>query len=244
MKFIILVAAILMSASLVQGQSPARQARSNAKDESAVLKLEREWLDAYMRRDAAAMRPMLTDDFTITYSNGQVFNKEQELANLTQPGAAAAPRITLSTEDTRVRFYGNTAITTGRFIEKGPSFSLQSRYTDIYVKQNGRWRIAASHLSRLPEERRAQQIDPRLYDLYAGQYRMPAGALVVVSREGNRLMIEPPGQPKAELTAESETQFFIQGADIRVEFTKGEKGQVNGLSLSLGGRKIQATKVQ
>jgi len=50
------------------------------------------------------------------------------------------------------RVYGDTVILTGRVVTEyqrdGQTMSKeQQRYTDTYVKRNGRWQVVASHLS-------------------------------------------------------------------------------------------------
>lgn len=123
--------------------------------EQDLLKIEREWLDAYVRRDVAAMDRIEADDFTITFPDGKMRTKADELANLKQP-APAGPSPMLMTADTKVRIYGDTAVLTGKFIQKGTyaegpkkgeAYNIQQRYTDTYVKRNGRWQVVASHLS-------------------------------------------------------------------------------------------------
>ncbi|HXG91649.1 MAG TPA: nuclear transport factor 2 family protein [Blastocatellia bacterium] len=120
--------------------------------EQELLKLEREWLDAYTNRNAAAMERIEADDFTITYPDGRVLTKADEVASMKTP-APAGPRPALSTEDTRVRVYGDTAVVTGVLIQKmtnnGHETTIRERYTDVYVKRNGRWQAVASQLTRI-----------------------------------------------------------------------------------------------
>lgn len=235
---------VLVSSSYVMlTQATHIQAQQDKKAEQTILRLEREWLDSYLHGDVDAMKRILADNFTITYSNGQFLTKEQEIANLRQR-RPQDPSLSISTEDTQVRLYGETAVLTGRLIEKGASFRFLSRYTDTYVKQQGQWRIVASQLTRLPEERTSISVDPKIYDVYTGTYETPSQTLIVISSEDSKLMIQPPGLPKAELVPETENKFFINGADIQIDFTKDEKGGVTGLVLHLKGQIIKAMKVK
>ena len=50
-------------------------------------------------------------------------------------------------DDVKVRVYGNTAVMTGRFTAKGKfrdkSIDIRERYTAVWVKREGRWRLVA-----------------------------------------------------------------------------------------------------
>ena len=53
-----------------------------------------------------------------------------------------------------VRLYGDTALIVGvthiRGKAGGEAFAADFRYTDTWIRRDGRWRLAASHASRLP----------------------------------------------------------------------------------------------
>lgn len=130
--------------------------------EQAVRKLEREWLDAYEQRDAAAMERIVADDFTITFPRGEVQTKAQILAALKELKARRvpnAPAPKFYTEDVQARVYGDTVILIGRVITRwqsqGNEMRDQSRYTDTYVKRNGRWQVVASHLSEIAPQQQS-----------------------------------------------------------------------------------------
>jgi uncharacterized protein (TIGR02246 family) len=117
-----------------------------------VQKLERAWLNAYEQNDEKAMTAIVADDFTITFPDGSMQTKPQILAAIKMTRPAGSPTAKFYTEDVRARVYGDTVILTGRVItewrREGETISKnQQRYTDTYVKRNGRWQVVASHLS-------------------------------------------------------------------------------------------------
>ena len=117
----------------------------------AVQKLERAWLDAYEQHDTKSMDAIVADDFTITFPNGSMQSKTQILASLKSPRPAGRS-IKFHTEDVQARVYGDTVILIGRVVMQyqrdGQTVSKEEqRYTDTYVKRNGRWQVVASHLS-------------------------------------------------------------------------------------------------
>ena len=122
--------------------------------EKELLMLEREWLDAYLKADAAAMSRIEADDFTITYPNGEVVTKAQETERIKASKPRTDGSLELSTEGTLVRFYGDTAVLTGVFIQKeklkAEERITRERYTDVWVKRNGRWQVVASQLTKIP----------------------------------------------------------------------------------------------
>jgi CubicO group peptidase (beta-lactamase class C family) len=87
----------------------------------------------------------------------------------------------------------------------------------------------------IPRERVAIKVDPKLFDAYVGQYELGPDRIFIVSREGDRLLAAPAGQPQAELFPESETKFFLKVVDAQITFVKDDKGVVTDLILHQGG---------
>ncbi|HKV07716.1 MAG TPA: DUF3471 domain-containing protein [Thermoanaerobaculia bacterium] len=90
-----------------------------------------------------------------------------------------------------------------------------------------------------PAERQAIQVAPDLYDAYVGVYELAPSFHLTLTREGDRLMGQPTGMPKAELFPESETKFFLKVEDTQVEFQRGPDGKATGLTLFQRGRQRQ-----
>lgn len=117
-----------------------------------VQKLERAWLDAYEKHDQKAMDAIVADDFMITFPDGSTQTKAQIMASLKPSGQTNSPTMKFYTEGVETRVYGKTVILTGRVVSEwqrdGKTVGKQqSRYTDTYVKRQGRWQVVASHLS-------------------------------------------------------------------------------------------------
>jgi hypothetical protein len=87
-------------------------------------------------------------------------------------------------------------------------------------------------------------VDPKIYDAYAGQYELAPGLRINVTREGAKLFGEAPGQPKVELSPESETKFSVKGTNLQVTFVKNKEGQTTGLILHQQGRDMEAKKIK
>lgn len=143
-KLMMSVALVLLSASMMNAQKT--QVPTQA--EQDVRNLERSWLDAYEKRDVAAMTAIVADDFTITFADGSMQTKQQILESLKRPGGSTSK---FTTENVQSRVYGDTVILTGLVIsewkQNDKPMTDRSRYTDTYVKRNGKWQVVASHLS-------------------------------------------------------------------------------------------------
>ena len=133
------------------------QPQTVTKSEEDVRKLERQWLDAYEQHDSEAMTRIVADDFIITFPNGTMQTKAQLMSMIATPNPSS-PKMRFYTEDVKSRSYGDTVILMGRVVTEyerdGKKVKEQSRYTDTYVKRNGRWQVVASHLSNVEEPRK------------------------------------------------------------------------------------------
>lgn len=133
----------LLSASAATAQT--NHASNKADD---VRKLERAWLDAYEKRDVAAMTAIVADDFTITFADGSVQTKPQVIESIKR---ASGPPSKFYTENVQARVYGDTVVLIGLVVSEwkqgDKTMTDRSRYTDTYVRRNGQWQVVASHLS-------------------------------------------------------------------------------------------------
>jgi ketosteroid isomerase-like protein len=148
----ILVTLALPFSVLPMSESQAGQVNEAEQD---VRKLERAWLDAYEQHDARAMNTIVADDFVITFPDGSMQTKSQVVDSIKAPPNPANPSPKFYTEDVRARVYGDTVILTGRvvteYLRNGKTVKEQYRYTDTYIKRQGRWQVVASHLSSAPQ---------------------------------------------------------------------------------------------
>jgi hypothetical protein len=125
--------------------------------ERAVLAAQRQWIDGYNHRDEKALGAIEADDFRITFSDGSMQTKADQLIRLrAAPPAGAEYEIVVASSE--IHLYKNAAVVTGVIAERGKvpdgqgairEFNQRSRYTDTWILQHGRWRVVASHLSDL-----------------------------------------------------------------------------------------------
>jgi Domain of unknown function (DUF3471) len=104
--------------------------------------------------------------------------------------------------------------------------------------------IYYGHNYEVPVMPAVAKIDPKVIDQYVGEYELKPGALVTITREEGRMMVQPPGGRKGELLPSSDTTFFLQGQPITITFVKNAAGTVTHLLLVQGGTETRATKVK
>jgi ketosteroid isomerase-like protein len=119
--------------------------------EKDVLQFERDACTAFLDADAAALERVLTDDFSLTLSNGVVSTRADEINDFR---SGKVHYDVFVNYDMKARVYSdNTAVVLGKTHVKGTSegkpFDRVLQFTDTLVKREGRWQLAAGHVSRL-----------------------------------------------------------------------------------------------
>ena len=129
---------------MIYGGGMAQQ--KAASDEATLKALELKWDAANLKGDAATLGTIFADGFITTNSEGKVRTKAEILADLKSGDTKYQ---TAKGEDMKVYLYGDTGVVsvrwTGKFVEKGKNVDTVERYTDTWVRQNGKWRCVASH---------------------------------------------------------------------------------------------------
>lgn len=123
-------------------------------NESDVLAAEREFFTALVAGDPEALDRVLADDFLlIDVMTGSEIPRAALLAII---GSGQLGFEEIEPAEVRVRFYGNTAVVTGRTQMSGrfeeTPFTVRSRYTHVYAEQQGEWRLAAAQGTQIAAE--------------------------------------------------------------------------------------------
>jgi ketosteroid isomerase-like protein len=118
---------------------------------NAVLQTERDLAMAYQRGEADAIAQGVMEDYTLTNSMGKVTTRADDIAEAKKND----PKYEIfENYDMKVRVHGDAAVVTGKTHTKGISggkpFDSVFQFTDTFVKDGGRWRLLASHASKLP----------------------------------------------------------------------------------------------
>jgi ketosteroid isomerase-like protein len=115
---------------------------------AVIRKLDEQRIQAQIHADRKELDRIYADDFIGVGPSGTVRTKPQVISDFTS-GELNFQSIT--TDDVQIRIYGNTARETGRSTmigkDKGKAVPRDNRFTRVWVKQQGRWRLVANHYS-------------------------------------------------------------------------------------------------
>jgi ketosteroid isomerase-like protein len=149
MRRILVIAVVALTATSIalgQKQSASGDQRSNV--EQTIRQLDNERIQAQIGADAVALDRIYADDFIGVGPSGTVRTKTQVISDFTS-GDLKFQSIT--TDEVQVRVYENTAVETGLSTmvgqDKGKTVPRDTRFTRVWVKQQGRWRLVANHYS-------------------------------------------------------------------------------------------------
>jgi ketosteroid isomerase-like protein len=115
--------------------------------EEAVIAGENQITKSQQTNNVELQAPLLADKYVATDEYGAVLvGKEANLAD-----AKLTTFASMEISDVKVTVYGDTAIATGTFTDKGTykgkPFNNRGRFTDTWVKLNGKWQCVATHSS-------------------------------------------------------------------------------------------------
>lgn len=126
MRQIFSIAVVALSAAAIasgQQQGPGRDPKTVV--EQVIRKLDNERILAQIHADAAALERIYADDFIGVGPSGTVRTKPQVISDFT----SETGRSTMDGQD------------------KGKAVPHDTRFTRVWVKQQGRWRLVANHYS-------------------------------------------------------------------------------------------------
>src|SRR5215208_5651699 len=146
-----LVIAVLVftaAAPIALGQKQSARRDSKRSVEQAIRQVDHERIQAQIEADAVALDRTYADDFIGIGPSGRVRTKPQVISDFTS-GDLKFQSIT--TDEVQVRVYENTAVETGLSTmigqDKGKVVPRDTRFTRVWVKQQGSWRLVANHYS-------------------------------------------------------------------------------------------------
>ena len=146
------VIAGMLSLTLLAVAAAAGAGAGGKGDEEAVKKAHKQWTESLTKKDATAAEAVLTDDYTIIDPGGRP-NTKQFIVDGLKDGLLKLDAVDVA--DMTVRVIGSTGIVTSVQTLKGSyddsDVSGRFRVTDVLVKQDGKWRIAAGHMTKLEE---------------------------------------------------------------------------------------------
>ena len=116
---------------------------------------------------------------------------------------------------------------------------LSNRFTAAGVDDIGRHLLDPSlPLLEPPKVRKAIAVDETILERYVGTYELAPTFAIAITREGNHLFAQATGQPRFEIFAETERDFFLKVVDAQITFETDAEGRVTGMVLHQNGQNV------
>lgn len=116
----------------------------------AVMQMERDWARAMMSGDNATMDRIMASDWVLTDPSGRRTTRAEAMADLRSGALKFESTVPM---DMEVRVFGDTAVVTGRTRDKGTykgqDISGDYRFTDVFVKRDGRWQAVSTQVTKV-----------------------------------------------------------------------------------------------
>jgi len=143
MRSILLITTLtVLAPGLVSGQS----AKQKTIIEQELIKLDLAHADAVLRGDLAAMDKLWTTDFRVNNPFNEVDKADRiRTGAVTYSSFVREPESILIHGDTGIVMGRETVVPTGNSPDAGNT--IRRRYTNIWMKREGRWRLVARHAS-------------------------------------------------------------------------------------------------
>ena len=113
-----------------------------------VTGFEQERIQADLKKDKRWFEDYLGEDLTSATSEGRLENKAQVIARRLDPTNSVESE---KYDELSVRAYGDVIIATGTLSQTGKGnnvpYSIQGRFTDVWVNRAGMWQQVAMHVS-------------------------------------------------------------------------------------------------
>lgn len=95
-----------------------------------------------------------------------------------------------------------------------------------------------------PKEHKEISVNPKIFDRYTGRYQLAPNFILVITREGDRIFAQATGQPKVELYAETERDYFLKVTDAQITFEASGDSPAGALVLHQLGRDLRAARIE
>ncbi|MEO8378686.1 MAG: nuclear transport factor 2 family protein [Acidobacteriota bacterium] len=136
MRFLVALASVVLALGV----------RADTADD--VRRLDHDSTVATWTGDVVWFEANLADDYVLITPGGAVRTKREFIREMASPSLRMEP---YDPTEVHVRVYGDTAIVTGRAVQKftlgNNRYTNDRRYTNIYVKRKSRWILVSGHSS-------------------------------------------------------------------------------------------------
>jgi len=141
-KLLVIIFILLQSSGLLAQQPTAEQ---------QIQEASKVYEQALTQKNELLLKSILADNFILTTASGKVLNKKDMMLNLTKEGTKYDK---FESSEVRISVLNDAAIETGKVhtvgIRDGKKIAETTRYTDFWIKIQGKWLLLAEHSSLIP----------------------------------------------------------------------------------------------
>ena len=151
-QMIRLVAYVVAALSAAGCASRASHDAARLTTETEIRLAEHERFEAMMKQDVTALDSLLDDDLTYVHTGGDLQTKPQLLETIRSKSLVYE---SISPSEVKVHVHDGLAIATGRSAmrvrsaEASAASSFAIRFTEAFVRHNGRWLLTAWEATRI-----------------------------------------------------------------------------------------------
>ena len=178
-------------------------------------------------------RGILNNGDTIAYAFGHSIGEYKNFKRISHSGGWAGFRtylVRFPTESLSIVLLSNYA----SFNPGGKSFELADLFLPLKEVEPSE-ELETTSESQPSSKYVAAEIDPSIFDDYEGEYELVPGFILKFWRDGNQYFVRATGQSQIEMTASSDSTFFVEQVQAEVVFHRKTNGEVNSLTLNQGG---------
>jgi hypothetical protein len=124
--------------------SPSLLAAGAGKVEQDLIQSERDRCTATIGNDAAALSAILADNIIDVWPGGEITTKAQDLVDVKTEKTSVC-----EVDQMQVRVYEDAAVVVGRLTIEASGSKKRIRFTDTYVRLDGRWQVVLSAVTEI-----------------------------------------------------------------------------------------------
>ena len=119
--------------------------------EQQIQEASKVYEQALTQKNEPLLKSILADNFILTSASGKVLTKKDMMLNLTKEGTKYDK---FESSEVRISVLNEAAIETGKVhtvgTRAGKKIAETTRYTDFWIKIQGKWLLLAEHSSFIP----------------------------------------------------------------------------------------------
>jgi|SRR6516225_7068215 hypothetical protein len=159
MRFVLVLFLLAVAGPRVAGGPPTNGGNTNDNIEKEILKIDDE-KDQAMQRYVASrgaeggsdLDRIYADDLVFVNTHGALLTKAQRLEDLR---SGSLKFISFGRDSYSLHIYGDTVVMTGRATSeveyKGKMNRVPRRFTNVYIRSSGQWRLVAHQATTITE---------------------------------------------------------------------------------------------